>query len=99
MQADDKLRMAFYESSLYLKGWTFERAMQCEHTAWSLHHRAKTYKTLAPIGTTPKQWNGTTPKHLLRRTGDTVRCSCGKQFDVGDPDIHKHSEVTNGTNE
>jgi hypothetical protein len=84
------LHRAFEESGLSRNGWTFERAMQCEHTAWSIKHRADTLKPLKPIGREPKEWNGTRPAHMQRQYGDTVQCSCGRQFDVNDPDIENH---------
>lgn len=85
-----QLQRAFDESGLARNGWTFERAMQCEHTAWSIHHRAARLSDHPAPGSVPRNWNGSKPQHILRQHGDTVHCSCGKQFDVGDPDIEGH---------
>lgn len=85
-----RLRRAFEMSGLERLGWTFERAMQCDSLAWSLAHRAKSLTNHPAPGSVPRNWNGSKPAHILRQHGDTVHCSCGKQFDVGDPDIEGH---------
>lgn len=94
----DRLKRAFEMSGLERVGWTFERAMQCEHTAWSIHRRAMSLRDFPAPGSVPCNWGGSKPAHMrgskpahmLRQHGDTVHCSCGKQFDVGDPDIEGH---------
>jgi len=86
-----RLRRAFELSGLERLGWTFERAMQCENLAWSINRRAKLLRNdPTPGGSVPRNWNGSKPAHMLRQHGDTLHCSCGKQFDVNDPEAREH---------